>query len=198
MTFDPFGFKARERILETQLEIETQRTEQTRIRARSKIAAIFQRSMPKASISSLENELYPSSEKSANSMYRTSAMYAGSNERLRRLSRISRFESPTASAMIDRLSEFVVGSGLKLRPQPMWDLIPGAPIDTEERAAWVRNVEHRYRLWAKSYRPEYNTRRNLYQISRALFEYLLTDGEYFVLFRFSATGYVNPLSLQII
>ena len=198
MPFDPFGLKAREKITANQLAIERERTEQGRIRARTRLARLFQQSAPRASISSLENELYPQGEKSANSLYRTSALYSGNNERLRRLSRMARFESPTASAMIDRLSEFVVGGGLKLRPQPLWDLIPGAPADTETRAAWVRNVEHRYRLWAKSYRPEYNTRRNLYQLSRALFEYLLTDGEYFCLFRYSATGYVNPLSLQII
>jgi len=198
MTFDPFGLKSRAKITENLLEIETQRTEQTRIRAQSKIAGLFKRSIPKASMSSLESELYGTGEKSSNSLYRISQLYSGTNDRLRRLSRIARFESPTAAAMIGRMSEFVVGSGLQLRPQPLWDLIPGAPTDQTARDAWCRNVEQRYRLWAKSYRPEYNTRRNLYQISRALFEHLLTDGEYFILFRYSSTGAANPLSLQII
>jgi len=183
MTFDPFGFKSREKATANILQAERERRIRTEIRARSRFASLFAQNSPKASISTLESELYPAAEKSQNSMYRTSALYSGDNRRLQRLSRIALFESPTGRALVDRIAESVVGAGLMLRPQPMWDLIPGAPTEDEDRASWVRNVEHRYRLWAKSYRPEYNTRRNLYQLSRAVFDYLVQDGEYFVLFR---------------
>jgi lambda family phage portal protein len=196
--FDPFGFNARREAAKMTLEAERERTRRTEIRARSKILARFENMMPKASISTLQNELYPTAEKSSNSLYRTSGMYAGDNRRLQRLSRIALFESPIGASLVGRLSEVVVGSGLSLRPQPLWDLISGAPTDLAERDAWCRNVEQRYRLWSKSYRPEYNTRRNLYQLSRACFDYLLQDGEYFVLFRYAATGAVNPLTIQII
>lgn len=198
MTFDPFGWRARRETAELVLGAEREKTRRAEIGVRARVMSRLFSSAPKASISSLSSELYPEAEKSSGSLYRTSQVYASSNDRIRRLSRMAIFESPIGASIVGRLSEVVVGSGLSLRPQPLWDLIPGAPTDQEERDAWCRNVEQRYRLWGKSYRPEYNTRRNLYQLSRACFDYLLQDGEYFVLFRYAATGAVNPLTLQII
>jgi lambda family phage portal protein len=93
----------------------------------------------------------------------------------------------------------VVGSGLRCRPQPYWNLIdPVGAIDPEARAAWVQNVDQRYRLWSKSYAAEYNTCRNLPQLSRAAFDYLLQDGEYFALLRYANTARANPLTIQLI
>jgi lambda family phage portal protein len=115
------------------------------------------------------------------------------------LSRMAIFESPIGGAMVGRLAEVVVGSGLSLRPQPIWDIIdPTGAITPEARAAWTRNVEQRYRLWSRSYAPEYNTRRNLPQISRAVFDYLLQDGEYFAMLRYANTARANPLTIQLI
>ena len=198
MNFDPFGFKARRESLALKADIERSKARRTEILAHSRVLSQMFSAAPKASISSLSSELYPEAEKSPGSMFRTSNTYAGNNDRLRRLSRIAIHESPIGASMVGRMAEVTVGAGLSLRPQPLWDLIPGAPTEREDRDEWCRNVEQRYRLWAKSYRPEYNTRRNLYQISRTCFDYLLQDGEYFVLFRYSATGAVNPLTLQII
>ena len=199
MKFDPFGWQARRETAELTLAAERERTRRAEVGAKSRaISRIFDQAKAQVSISGLQNELYNNPEKSSGSMFRTSNMFSSDNRRAQRLSRMAIFESPTASALVGRLAEIVVGSGLMLRPQPMWDLIPGAPEEGEARAKWVRNVEQRYRLWAKSYRPEYNTRRNLYQLSRACFDYFLSDGEYFVLFRYAATGSVNPLTIQII
>jgi lambda family phage portal protein len=115
------------------------------------------------------------------------------------LSRMAAFESPIAGAMLGRLAEVVVGSGLSLRPQPVWDIIdPAKRLDDAARNEWSRNVEQRYRLWSRSYAPEYNTRRNLPQLSRAAFDYLLQDGEYFALLRYANTARANPLSIQLI
>ncbi len=101
--------------------------------------------------------------------------------------------------MVGRLAEVVVGAGLSLRPQPVWDIIdPAKRISAEARNAWTRNVEQRYRLWSRSYAPEYNTRRNLPQLSRAAFDYLLQDGEYFALLRYANTARANPLTIQLI
>lgn len=203
MTFDPFGWRARRETAALVLDAEREKTRRAEIGVRSRVMSRLFSSAPKASISSLSSELYPEAEKSSGSLFRTSQVYAGDNRRLQRLSRIAIFESPIGASLVGRMAEVVVGSGLSLRPQPLWDLIPGAPDgETEEgkkeREFWCRNVEQRYRLWGKSYRPEYNTRRNIYQLSRACFDYLLQDGEYFVLFRYAATGAVNPLTLQII
>lgn len=199
MKFDPFGWNARRETAALTLAAERERTRRTEVLAKARtLGRLMGGITAQASISGLQNELFPSAEKSQGSLFRTSNLYSGDNRRLQRLSRMAIFESATGAAIVGRLAEIVVGSGLMLRPQPMWDLIPGAPEDGEERAMWVRNVEQRYRLWSKSYRPEYNTRRNLYQLSRACFDYLLQDGEYFVLFRYAATGAVNPLTIQII
>lgn len=198
MAFDPFGWKAKKSAMDTQYAIEREKTARARILATARTIGRMFSNQPQASLSGISSELYNNAEKSTGSLTRTSALYAGNNDRLRRLSRMTIFESPTGAALVGRLAEVVVGSGLKLRPQPIWEMIDAAPTDESERAAWVRNVEQRYRLWSKSYRPEYNTRRNLYQLSRACFDYLLQDGEYFVLFRYAATGYKNPLSIQII
>jgi lambda family phage portal protein len=104
-----------------------------------------------------------------------------------------------AGALVGRLAEVVVGAGLSLRPQPVWDIIdPRGLISSDDRNAWMRNVEQRYRLWSRSYAPEYNTRRNLPQLSRAAFDYLLQDGEYFALLRYANTARANPLSIQLI
>ncbi len=199
MKFDIFGWQARKEAAALTLDAERERTLRMERRTQARIMSrVFGDSAPQASISSLQSELYNNAEKSSNSLYRTSSLYSGDNRRLQRLSRMAIFESPAGASIVNRLAELVVGSGLMLRPQPLWDLIPGAPTDPTARALWIRNVEQRYRLWAKSYRPEYNTRRNLYQLSRACFDYLLQDGEYFVLFRYAATGAVNPLTIQII
>lgn len=100
--------------------------------------------------------------------------------------------------MAGRLAEVVVGSGLHLRPQPIWLLSIRITPATESRAKWVRNTEQRYKLWSRSYAPEYNTRRNLPQLSRAAFDYLLQAGEYFALLRYANTAAANPLTIQLI
>lgn len=183
------------------LQRDTAREKRMRAENAGRVAAmraIFG-NQPQASLSGLQNELYPTSEKSIGSMTRYSNVYASSNDRLRRLSRIALFESPAGAAMAGRLAETVVGSGLRLRAQPYWDIIdPRGRLSPEWRAAWVRNTEQRYRLWSNSYSPEYNTRRNLPQLSRAAFDYLLQDGEYFALLRYSNTSRANPLTIQLI
>lgn len=199
---DIFGLRAK-----AQTEKETAQIQLSTARektARAKILAtssIIRRAS--SSMEGISNELFNNPEKSAGALTRTSYGYLSTNDRARVLSRRAVFDSPTAAAMVERLAEVVVGSGLRCRPQPVWDLIPGAPDantedGTEDREKWVRNIDQRYRLWSKSYSPEYNTRRNLPQLSRACFDYYLQDGEYFVLLRYANTMNENPLSIQII
>ena len=201
MRFDPFGLRARKEIALIERDTARAKSRRAEVLARSRvISGIFGRNQPQASLSGLTAELYPNAEKSAGAMTRsTGYLYQSNNDRLRRLSRIALFESPTGAAMAGRLAEVVVGSGLHLRPQPIWDIIdPNGAMSPEARAKWVRNTEQRYKLWSKSYAPEYNTRRNLHQLSRAAFDYLLQDGEYFALLRYANTAAANPLTIQLI
>lgn len=200
---DIFGIRARresnERIARFNMETARAKTTRARVAASSRAMMQILKSQPTASLSGLSNELYPEAEKSNGSMRRYSTTYAGDNSRIRRLSRIALFESPAGAAMIGRLAETVIGQGLRLRLQPYWDIIdPAGRKSPEDRAQWVHSVEQRYRLWSNSYSPEYNTRRNLPQLSRAAFEYLLQDGEYFALLRYSNVTRGNPLTIQLI
>ncbi len=195
-SFDPFGFKARAEIAKYNAQAQHEKTERTKVFAKmSVIKSVF----GNKKASALGNDLFENAEKSPGALTGVSMIYNSNPDALRRLSRVSILQSPTAGAMVNRLAEVVVGSGLRLRPQPFWDIIdPNKKISPEQRAEWEKNTEQRYRLWGKSYSPEYNTRRNLPQLSRACFDYLLQDGEYFVLFRYANTREQNPLTLQII
>jgi lambda family phage portal protein len=200
MKFDPLGLKARKEIALIERDTARAKSHRAEVLARARTIDRVFGSKPQASMSQLSNELYPPAERSTGSLTRTTPyLYSADNRRLQRLSRIAIFESPTGAAMVGRLAEVVVGSGLRVRPQPYWDIIdPTKRMTSEDRAAWVKNVEQRYKLWSKSYAAEYNTRRNLYQLSRAAFDYLLQDGEYFALLRYSNTVRANPLTIQLI
>ena len=196
ISFDPFGFKARAEIAKHNAQAQHEKTERTKVLAK---ASIIRGMFGNKKASALGNDLFENAEKSPGALTGVSMLYNSNPDALRRLSRISILQSPTGGAMVGRLAEVVVGSGLRLRPQPFWDIIdPRGLITPEDRAKWEKNVEQRYRLWGKSYSPEYNTRRNLPQLSRACFDYLLQDGEYFVLLRYANTREQNPLTLQII
>jgi lambda family phage portal protein len=195
-SFDPFGFKARAEIAKYNAISQTEKTRRAEISG--KIALISQM-FGRAAKGSFQNDLFESAEKTPGALTGASILYNSSPDSLRRLSRLAVLRSPTGESMVNRLAEVVVGSGLRLRPQPYWDIIdPAGAIDEKARAKWEKNVEQRYRMWGKSYSPEYNTRRNLPQLSRACFDYLLQDGEYFVLLRYANTREKNPLTIQII
>lgn len=196
ISFDPFGFKARAETAKYYAQAEHEKTERTKVYAK---LSVIKDMFGGKKASALGNDLFESAEKSPGALTGVSMLYNSNPDALRRLSRISILQSPTAGAMVGRLAEVVVGSGLRLRPQPFWDIIdPNKNISPEQRAEWEKNTEQRYRMWGKSYSPEYNTRRNLPQLSRACFDYLLQDGEYFVMFRYANTREQNPLTLQII
>jgi lambda family phage portal protein len=194
--FDPFGFKARAETAKYNAQAQEARTRRAEISGK---VALISQMFGKAAKGFIANDLFETAEKSPGALTGGSILYNSSPDALRRLSRIAILRSPTGESMVNRLAEVVVGSGLRLRPQPYWDIIdPNKQIDEKDRAKWEKNVEQRYRMWGKSYSPEYNTRRNLPQLSRACFDYLLQDGEYFVLLRYANTREKNPLTIQII
>jgi lambda family phage portal protein len=204
----PLGRRAREQ-REKILTLENQnlalKNARAEIRARERIfSKILSGREAVGSMSSELYQIFPSASKSAGALSTYRAFTSSSNETLRRLSRIAAFESPTGAAMIDRLVDIVVGSGLRLQAEPMWDMIaqslPQLDVasNKELQRAWRKNIEQRYKLWAKSLQPSYNDEWNLYQIDRQCFKYLLVDGEYFLLLRYTATGRRNGLTLQII
>jgi len=141
---------------------------------------------------SLNDELYGNRSAYSSDIWQSNTDYA------RRISRIAYWESPAAQAMQGRFVDLVIGPKLELQSNPVWDIIPGSPSTPEERQKIIKNIESRYRLWAKSKKSDYILEKNHYQRSRYNFGELLIDGEYFVILRYSATMKRNPLSVQII
>ena len=186
----------------------------TEIRSRERvISKLFSQRTAHGSMSSeLYNQAFPDANKYSGALPAYRSFWSSSNEQLRRLSRIAAFESPTGAAMIGGLTDVVVGAGLRLQSEPTWDLIvyelqkerlispakAAEMLDPEWQRKWRKNVEQRYKLWAKGYGPSYDNERNLHQIDRDCFRYLLLDGEYFIVLRYNYSRKGNPLSVQII
>lgn len=175
------------------------------VQARERLASkLMDRAAQGSMTSDLYSQAFPSASKyqGALSMYRSH--WHGSNDHLRHVSRLAEFESPTGAAMISRLVDVVVGSGLRLQAEPMWDVIseitPGLPAanDKESQRRWRMMVEHRYKLWWKSIAPSYNQEYNGFQLDRQCFRYLLLDGEYFLVLRYGSSRRGSPLSIQVI
>lgn len=156
---------------------------------------------PKALSPDLYNDLYGNIEKGifANGGLTNNGWWGVPTSTLRRASRIAYWECSYGRAIIDRQSDVVHGSRLDLQSMPQWDII-NAPqySDPESRKQWTTLTEARFRNWAKQKYVDYTGERNFYQLSWLLFFYLLRDGEYFVLLRYSPTRTRNPLSIQII
>ncbi|MBE3064305.1 MAG: phage portal protein, partial [Spirochaetes bacterium] len=206
MPLFPLGRKAREsqeRILALENQNLRLKNMNAEIRAKEHIFSMLTNGAQGSMSPELYNQVFPSANKTAGALSMYRAFSTTSNDTLRRLSRIAAFESPTGAAMIEGLVTVVIGSGLRLQAEPMWDLIGQAvkdqlTTDPEMQRLWRKNVEQRYKLWAKSLQPSYNDDYNLYQIDRMCFYNLLVDGEYFLLLRYTATGRNNGLSIQII
>lgn len=156
--------------------------------------------------SDLYNQQFPAASKYQGAMSLYRSHWSGSNDHLRRLSRIAAFESPTGAAILGRLVDIVVGSGLQLQAEPMWDvieseygaMIDGIPRDGDERRAWRRLVERRYRLWWQGRSVSYTVDRNGPALDRQIFRYLLEDGEYFAILRYTSSRRGSPLTIQIV
>ena len=213
------GKRKRERLeMRSQIEDLRERTESLRaenqtlslahheIAARERLAEKLISSVPRGSMTSeLYNSEFQSASKYQGAMDLYRSHWQGSNDHLRRLSRIAAFESPTAEAMLGGLVDIVVGGGLQLQVEPMWDLIatevPGFSVqanDPDYQKTWRQTVERRHRLWWQSRQPSYNGDRTGYQIDRDAFRYLLQDGEYFVVLRYSSSRRGSPLTIQFI
>jgi len=120
------------------------------------------------------------------------------NATLRARSRIAYWDSPHGRAMLTRLVDNVVGTGLSLESSPVWSLIGGGGTE-EERHAKARDIELRFHLWAASHEPDAADFRSLYELQAAAFLNLLRDGESISVLRYSGDpGRMNPLSIQTI
>lgn len=122
----------------------------------------------------------------------------------RRIARIAHSQSPPAQAMLGRFVQLVHGPKLELQSAPFFDLINDsnpknkAPENVEEQQKVIKNIEQRYKLWAKSLNSDYTGNMNHHKRSRHNFEKLLLDGEYFIILRYNQSKKRNPLNIQYI
>lgn len=117
---------------------------------------------------------------------------------LRRRSRIAYWDSVQARALLGRLIDNTVGTGMQLEAAPAWKMVaPDWP--EEKRTAWLRNTETRFHLWASSMEADASGRMSLYQLQAFAFLQLLREGEIIGIMRYSPdAGRMNPVQLQCV
>ena len=117
---------------------------------------------------------------------------------LRRRSRIAYWESVHARALLGRLIDNTVGTGMQLEAAPVWSMV--APGWAEEkRTAWLRNAETRFHLWASSREADASGRMSLYELQRFVLLQILKEGELVGILRASPDrGRMSPTQVQCI
>lgn len=119
-------------------------------------------------------------------------------EALRARSRLAWRESSQARALLARLVDSVVGTGLTLRSAPAWNLIKST-MSEEERRALSDEIDERFRLWADSHEPDAAGRRTLAELQGFAFAEELRAGDLPIVLRYSGdSSRVSPLSLQFL
>lgn len=120
------------------------------------------------------------------------------NTELRDRSRAAYWDSTQARAMLGRLVDNVIGTGLSLEASPLWQLIGGA-LTEDERHGLAREIELRFALWASSHEPDASGRMSLYELQGYEFLNRLRDGETVMVFRYSGDSKrMSPLSIQFL
>lgn len=117
---------------------------------------------------------------------------------LRRRSRAAIYDSPQAAAIVNRLSENIINSGLTLESTPMWNIVkPDAT--PEERKKWTRTVEQNWKLYSLSKEVSYDGKYNFQQLQKIYYRNKYRDGEQFAILRYTTSiDRLNPLSIQFI
>ena len=119
---------------------------------------------------------------------------------LRQRSRQARFESSQGRALVKRLLDSVINSGLMLEASPQWEIIdPQNRMDDETRRAWVKEVQARFDLWMRSTHPDCSGRMTGYQLQGFEFLNRLIDGETFPVIRYSTSPRkLSPVEIQFV
>jgi len=118
---------------------------------------------------------------------------------LRNRSRAAFWDSSQGGAILQRLADNVIGTGLQLEASPLWDLIGKAMEDETKRRQWARDVELRFWAWASSTEPDSAGRRSLFELMGFAYLNELRDGECPTILRYSGDSTrTSPISLQFV
>ena len=117
---------------------------------------------------------------------------------LRQRSRIAYWDSVQARALIGRLTDNTINTGLKLEAAPIWEHC-WRDATEEDKRTWLRDTETRFHLFMNSKDLDAAGQRTGYQLQFFDFLNKLKDGETIKLLRYSADREKqNPLELQYI
>jgi lambda family phage portal protein len=101
-----------------------------------------------------------------------------------------------AKAIVERYSDSVVDTGLRLEATPEIETLGITPEKAEE---WSRKVESAFHIWAKSKTCLRDRSMNFYQAQRLVSTFQQRDNDYFVRFFYSAEkDLLNPLQLGFV
>lgn len=115
---------------------------------------------------------------------------------MRQNARSAYHDNVQAKALVDRMADTVVDTGLVLDPDPMIEILG---IDSERAREWSENVATRFHLWAKSKKVTRDEVLNFYQIQRLIEITQQRDNDYFIRFFYSnKKDLINPLQIQMI
>ena len=117
---------------------------------------------------------------------------------LRGLSRAARWDSAHARAIIRRLTDNTVGTGMSASSAPMWDQID-TQMTAEQKAALARKITQQFHLYMQSHEPDATGRMTGYELQSFEFLNELGDGEAVIIQRFSGRAdRMSPVNLQFI
>ena len=117
---------------------------------------------------------------------------------LRDAVRASYWDSSQSRAIIKRLADHVVSTGLFLEYSPSWELI-NTSLPDDEKDQFIRDIEIRFGLWAKSKEADSTAKLSFYELQMFEFINRLRDGETFSILRYSGnSSRMNPVSIQFI
>ena len=120
-------------------------------------------------------------------------------EALRNKSRKAYFETPQASAIIGRLADNVIGTGLSLECAPIWSLIGDQGMSDDAKHKTAREIELRFHLFLQSHELDASGRQNGYELQGYEFINRARDGETICVMRYADDARrMSPLSLQFI
>jgi lambda family phage portal protein len=120
------------------------------------------------------------------------------SEALRDACRAAYWDSSQARAIISRFVDSVIGSGVYLEYQPDWDII-GATIPEADRKTFIRTIEKKFHLWARSKEADAAGGMSLYELQAFQFLNWLRDGETVHIMRYvSDPKRMSPVTIQTI
>jgi lambda family phage portal protein len=117
---------------------------------------------------------------------------------IRARARVARWDSAHARAIIRRLVDNVIGTGMSASAAPMWDIIK-SQLSPDDQAKLSRQITQQHALYMQSHEPDATGRMTGYELQAFEFLNELGDGEAIIIQRFSGlASRMSPVSLQFI